>query len=55
VARHSNRNEGDAQWSGDLTNTKDVADLGAGKHSADDAAGGQDEDGQDEFGQDAGG
>jgi hypothetical protein len=54
VARHANRNEGDAQWPGDLTTTKDVADLGAGKHSTDDVAGGQDEDGQDELDQDAG-
>lgn len=54
MARHANRNEGDAQWPGDLTTTKDVADLGAGKHSTDDVAGDQDADGQDELDQDAG-
>jgi hypothetical protein len=38
MGKHTNPSQSDGRWSGDLSDTRDVTQLGGGRHSSDDVA-----------------
>jgi hypothetical protein len=38
MGKHTNPSQDNGQWSGDLSDTRDVTELGGGRHNTDDVA-----------------